>query len=87
MAINSAQVAINNSTPTLIYPADSDGVDLCLDCQNNPVFLGNATVTKDTGYRLGTSENISLSLAPNELLYGITGTGSAIVYVLAVKNQ
>lgn len=87
MAINSAQVAINNSTPTLIYPIDIDGVELAMNCANNAVFLGKSDVTKDTGYRLGTSDTLQLSLAPNELLYGITGTGSAVMYVLATKNQ
>ena len=83
MTLCSQQVATNDEKPTLLYPSDSDGVELVISTSAE-IYVGNSDLTEKTGFKLDRGEILSLSLAPGELIYGL---GVATVYVLATKND
>lgn len=49
---------------------------------SNSVYLGGPTVTAATGFELAAGESMSLDLANNDALYGITASGTVPCHVL-----
>ena len=87
MTLHSQQTEVNGETPTLLYPLDTDGVYLTIYSEES-IYLGNGDLTAETGYLHIKETPLSLYLAPNEALYGLSSDEETYtVYVLATMNQ
>jgi len=85
MAILSTKIKIEIE-PTLIVPADPDGVNISLRVAgSHSVYIGGADVTSDTGFEMkGDNGILTMSLSPDEPLYGVLEEeANAFVLVLA----
>lgn len=81
-AVTGARVVVG-TTPTLLSQSGSEiGHALIKNAGAASVFLGGADVSPTTGYELGVSETLSITLGSNEALYGIVATGTVIVHKL-----
>lgn len=81
-AVVAARVTVG-TTPTLITRTSSDlGPVLIKNAGTVSLYLGGPAVTTATGYELGASETVSISLAANEEVYGVVGTGTVVVHKL-----
>ncbi len=49
------------------------------------VHLGGPTVADTTGFQLDPGESVSLDLPRGEILYGITGSSTAVVHTLVAE--
>lgn len=83
MAVIGLRVAVAN-VPTLVVAADPDGSSVLVRNADAAaaVDLGGPTVATGAGFSLGAGAAVSLDLAPNEKLYGVTASGSITVHVL-----
>ena len=88
MAITSGQINITPSAKEIIHE-DSDGCEArIVNNGSYNVMLGNASVTKNTGYILIPNAAIPLILGPNEPVYGVTDQGEAsVVSYFLTKNE
>jgi len=88
MAIANKQLNITNVC-TAITTEDYDGChSLIKNIGENPVYLGNANVTSQTGFKLEKKETVILGLGPGEMIYGIADKDkSAMVSCLMMENQ
>lgn len=88
MAINQARVSVGTSATLLDNFTETDSVrGTALVVQNlgtASVYLGNASVTTSTyGYELKANSSLSVTLQPEETLYGVVASGTVTVSVLA----
>jgi hypothetical protein len=96
MAVLSAQVATNTSTPTqLIQPATfvntggnvSDAIPAVIENQDatNPVYIGNDTVTSATGLKIAAGASLAFQFVGSDAptLFAIsTGAGVTVGVLL-----
>lgn len=88
MAITSGQKNITPSVQMIIHE-DEDGCEAVITNNGSyNVMIGNAEVTKNTGYVLVPLGVIPLNLGPKEPVYGVTNQGetSKISYFMT-KNE
>ena len=82
----SAQVTVT-TTATLLVAANIADQTVWLHNQGGAaVYLGDANVTTDNGYKLDNGDKMQLPVGDHEGLYGITASNSHIVAVLKQVN-
>jgi len=86
VTITNDQITVTTSA-TLIKAAADAGQGIYLRNRGDVgVFLGDSTVTKTSGLALPAKSDRSFSLAPDEALYGVVGSGTAVVDYLATAS-
>ena len=88
MAITSGQKNITPGVQMIIHE-DEDGCEAIITNGGSyDVMLGNASVTKNTGFILKSLSTLPLILGPKEMVYGVTNQGetSRISYFMT-KNE
>ena len=82
---STAQISVGTS-PTLIVTANRADQQVYLHSSSGQVYLGNATVTTSTGYRMDNGDKLTMELSDNESLYAVTASGSATLIVMVTIN-
>ncbi len=89
MAITSGRITIT-STPTLIVPEPANKGGYTVIISNlgaKKIYLDGASVTPETGFELPNNQNVTVPVAPDESIYGVTVVGdTAIVCYLVTKR-
>ncbi len=74
------------TTATLLVASDPHDQTVLLHSAQGAVFIGNASVTASTGFKLDNNTKVTLPLGAYEALYGITSSGTDTVYVYSEVN-
>jgi len=74
------------TTATLLVTADPHDQTVLLHTASGACYIGNASVTASTGFRIDNNTEVTLPLGAYEALYGITASGTDTVYVYSEVN-
>jgi len=74
------------TTATLLVAADPHDQTVLLHAAQGAVYIGNATVTASTGFKIDNGDKVTLPLGAYEALYAITSSGTDTVYVYSEVN-
>ena len=83
--MKTAQVSVS-TTATLLVAADPHDQTVLLHTASGACYLGNASVTSSTGFKIDNNTEVSLPLGDYEALYAITSSGTDTVYVYSEVN-
>jgi hypothetical protein len=81
----STQVTVG-TTPTLLVPANIADQSAYLHAGSKEVYIGGPNVTTANGYLMDHKDKLTVGVGDHEGLYGITDTGTCLVYVLYQVN-
>jgi hypothetical protein len=82
---NTAQKTVT-TTATLLVTANRADQLVYLHSSTGTIYLGDASVTASTGYKMDNGDKLTLELGDNEALYGITSSASHTMFVMATIN-
>ena len=82
---NTAQKTVTTAA-TLLVAANRGDQIVNLHNSGGALYIGDATVTTSTGFKMDTDDKIEIPLGDNEALYGIVASGTNTVYVMATIN-
>ncbi len=85
MAIGHGQITITTSA-TLIIGGDEDGAHVVISNGGGTIFIGDANVTVNNGCRVLQNVMLSLTVGPNEAIYGVCSSGTTPVSYIASMN-
>ena len=68
---------MNNTTPTLVVPADNINRTVYLYSTGNDIFIGNGTVTTINGFNVKKDTYLEIVIPQGQTLYGITNAVGA----------
>jgi hypothetical protein len=74
------------TTATLLVASDPHDQTVLLHSASGACFVGNASVTASTGFKIDNGDKVTLPLGAYEALYAITSSGSDTVYVFSEVN-
>jgi hypothetical protein len=74
------------TTPTLLVAADPHDQTVLVHTESGSCYVGNASVTSTTGFKLDNQSKVTFPLGAYEALYAITASGTTTVYVYAEVN-
>ena len=74
------------TTATLLVAADPHDQTVLLHTASGACYIGNASVTASTGFKIDNNTEVTLPLGAYEALYGITASGTDTVYVYSEVN-
>ena len=74
------------TTATLLVAADPHDQTVLLHSAQGAAYIGNATVTASTGFKIDNGDKVTLPLGAYEALYAITSSGTDTVYVYSEVN-
>ena len=74
------------TTATLLVAADPHDQTVLLHSAQGAAYIGNATVTASTGFKIDNGDKVTLPLGAYEALYAITSNGTDTVYVYSEVN-
>jgi hypothetical protein len=83
--MKTSQVTVT-TTPVLLVAADPHDQTVSLHAASGACFIGNASVTSTTGFKLDNQDKVTLPLGAYEALYGVTASGTDTIYVYAEVN-
>lgn len=83
--MKTSQVTVT-TTATLLVAADPHDQTVSLHAATGACFIGNASVTASTGFKIDNGDKVTLPLGAYEALYAITSSGSDTVYVYSEVN-
>lgn len=85
MATTGTRVTVS-TTATLIYTATGQTKVILRISAGGPIDLGDSSVTSGSGFYFDNSVTaLYIELSDNETLYGIVGSGTATITVLAIN--
>ena len=70
--MKSTTVTVNNTTPTLVVPADNINRQIYLYSTGNDIFVGNGDVTTASGFNIKKDTYLEIMVPHGQTLYGIT---------------
>ena len=82
----SAQVTVGTTATLLVAANIMDQTVLLHNLGGVAVYLGDANVTTSNGYKFDNGDKLQVPVGDNEVLYGITASGTNIVAVLKQVN-
>jgi hypothetical protein len=82
---NTSQKSVT-TTVTLLVTANRADQLVYLHSSSGTIYLGDASVTASTGYKMDNGDKLSMQLSDNESLYGITSAGTATMMVMVTVN-
>ena len=71
---------------TLLVAANRGDQIVNLHNSGGALYIGDATVTTLTGFKMDTGDKLEIPLGDNEALYGIVASGTSTVCVMATIN-
>lgn len=74
------------TTATLLVAADPHDQTVVLHVESGFCYVGNASVTASTGFKIDNNNKVTLPLGAYEALYAITSSGTDKVYVYSEVN-
>jgi hypothetical protein len=74
------------TTAVLLVAADPHDQTVLLHTESGSAYVGNASVTSSTGFKIDSNNKVTLPLGAYEALYAITASGSTTVYVYSEVN-
>lgn len=77
-----AQVTVNTIATVLVAATAFDQSVNLHNSGGGVVYLGDATVTTSTGYKLDNGDKLTIMVGDHEALYAITASGTNVVSVL-----
>lgn len=77
-----AQVTVNTTATVLVAATAFDQSVNLHNSGGGVVYLGDATVTSSTGYKLDNGDKLTIMVGDHEGLYAITASGTNVVSVL-----
>lgn len=77
-----AQVTVNATATVLVAATAFDQTVNLHNSGGGVVYLGDATVTTSTGYKLDNGDKLTIMVGDHEALYAITASGTNVVSVL-----
>jgi hypothetical protein len=83
--MKTGQVTVT-TTATLLVASDPHDQTVLLHAASGACFVGNASVTASTGFKIDNGDKVTLPLGAYEALYAITASGSDTVYVFSEVN-
>ena len=83
--MKTSQVTVT-TTPVLLVAADPHDQTVSLHAACGACFIGNASVTSTTGFKLDNQDKVTLPLGAYEALYAVTASGTDTVYVYSEVN-
>jgi|LakMenEpi02Jun12_1017388.scaffolds.fasta_scaffold00486_8 hypothetical protein len=83
--MKTSQVTVT-TTPVLLVAADPHDQTVSLHAASGACFIGNASVTSTTGFKLDNQDKVTLPLGAYEALYAVTASGTDTVYVYSEVN-
>ena len=79
--MKTTQVVVTTE-PTLLVSAIAMHREVHIHNQSGAIWIGNSNVTTETGVKVDNNTHDVMHLTPNELMYAVTNSGTATVYVL-----
>ena len=79
--MKTTQVVVTTE-PTLLVSAIAMHREVHIHNQSGAIWIGNSNVTTETGVKVDNNTHDVMHLTPNELMYAVTGGGTATVFVL-----
>jgi len=79
--VKTTQVVVTTE-PTLLVSAIAMHREVHIHNQSGAIWIGNSNVTTETGVKVDNNTHDVMHLTPNELMYAVTNSGTATVYVL-----
>ena len=79
--MKTSQITVTTS-PTLLVGAIAMHREVHIHNQSGAIWIGNSNVTTETGVKVDNNTHDIMHLTPNELMYAVTNSGTATVYVL-----
>jgi hypothetical protein len=74
------------TTASLLVASDPHDQTVVLHCESGVAYIGNASVTSSTGFKIDNNNKVTLPLGAYEALYVITASGTTTVYVYSEVN-
>lgn len=82
---SNAQVSVG-TTATVLVAATNFDQTVWLHSSGGVVYIGDSSVTSANGYKLDNDDKMQLLVGDHEGLWGITASGTNVVYVLKQIN-
>ena len=86
MAITSRSETLS-TTAEILETGSSEGKVILLRDASADIFLGGSDVTSANGFRLATTDVLSITLLPGDTLYAIASTGTPTVDILVTRDN
>ena len=83
--MNFSQTTVT-TTATLLVAADPHDQTVLLHTESGSAYVGNASVTSSTGFKIDSNNKVTLPLGAYEALYAIANSGTTKVYVYSEVN-
>lgn len=83
--MKTSQVTVT-TTATLLVAADPHDQTVVVHAAAGSCYIGNASVTASTGFKIDNGNKLTFPLGAYEALYAITSSGSDTVYVYSEVN-
>jgi len=79
--VKTSKITVTTS-PTLLAGAIAMNREVHIHNESGTIYIGNANVTSDTGIKVDNNSHDIINLTPNETMYAVTASGTAIVWIL-----
>lgn len=76
-----------STTAEILESGSGEGKVILLRDASADIFLGGSDVTAANGFRLATTDVLSLTLYPGDVLYAIASSGTPTVDILVTRDN